>query len=71
MVSLFSGFSGPVEASRSSTRLYPLQYFLKENGMRAARCAAPTVLQGHIGIPGRAGLGPAPTANKKPAAFFW
>ena len=41
MVSLFSGFSGPVEASRSSIRFYPLQYFLKENGIRAATWGRP------------------------------
>ena len=74
MVSLFSGFSGPVEASLRRYRGDKLLSFTassRRNGARAARCAAPTVLQEHIGIPERAGLGPAPTANKKPAAFFW
>ena len=41
MVSLFSGSSGPVGASRSSTRPYPLQYFLKENGIQAATWGRP------------------------------
>ena len=61
MVSLFSGFSGPVEAPLRRYRGDKLLSFTassRRNGARAARCAAPTVLQGHIGIPERAVLDP-------------
>ena len=41
MVFLFSGSPGPVEVSGRSTRFYPLQRFLEENGMRAATWGRP------------------------------
>ena len=61
MVSLFSGSSGPVGAPLRRHRGDKLLSFTassRRNGARAARCAAPTVLQGHIGIPERAVLDP-------------
>ena len=64
MVSLFSGSSGPVEASRSSTRLYPLQYFLKENGIQATTWGRPYGIfaVSQSGASGR----PRPTSQHQP-----